>query len=1160
MVKYKESNTEHIQRKFRPTYAALKNKTTVYILTGLLVFFGIFSYNQMPREMMPEVVVPYIFIQTVYPGNSPVEMENLITRPIEQELKGMEGVKQVTSASFQDVSTITVEFTTNIETKQALQDTKDNVDKALSELPDDLPSDPMVMDINFSEFPILNVNLSGEFSMRNLKEYAELLQEELESLREISEVQIRGVEEREIQINVDPHKLDAVGLTFDDIASAVQFENITIGAGEFTADDTRRIIRTVADYENVDQIANTIIKVNMGKPVYIRDVAEVVDGYKERSTIARLDDKPVVTLSVTKKAGENILEASEKVKQTIEEQKEGGYIPSNLDVIITDDMSFYIRDEIQNLENSIILGMILVVFVLFMFMGFRNALFSGLAIPLSMFISFIILQQTGVTLNNMVLYSLILALGMLVDNAIVVVENVYRLYTSGYSLLLATKKGVSEIAYPIIASTLTTLAAFFPLLLWEGIVGQFMSVLPKTLIVVLASSLFVALVLNPAFIAEFMKVDDINVRLKWKKSLKKAGIFALVAALFYLTRIYLLGNILMTIAIFIVLNLVALRPLARWFQNKFLVWLEGFYTRQLRLALTGYWPLVYFTGTILLLIFSMVFYFSGSPRVVFFPDTEPQTVYVTMELPLGTSLEKTDQVSREVEKIIEETLEPVDHIVKSVTTNVGVGQGGAFENEASPNKSLTSISFLEYKFREGISTAKIMQQLTENLHGFVGAKIFVEKEENGPPTGPPVNIDISGDEFDQLVQITDDFMRIIEEDNIPGIDELKMNINVNQPEMLVKVDREKARLYELSTQQIAMAFRNALYGYDAGDFKDGEDEYDIFIRLAEEYRNDVSTLMNRKVTVNDNEIPISAVAGFEYSTTYDKISRIDHKRAITITSNVVEGYNANEINQRIRQLLEDYEMPEGYNYAFTGEQQEQEESSEFLFFALLVSVALILIILVTQFNSLIRPLIIVVTVIFSTIGVFLGLGLFKMEFVIIMTGIGIISLAGIVVNNGIVLIDYIDLIRKRKREDLGLPDNAFLPRDVQREALVHAGKTRLRPVLLTAITTVLGLLPLAVGLNFNFFTLFANFDPQISVGGESVAFWGPMSWTVIFGLTFATFLTLLLAPVMYMLTVRFNYRIKKWTGTLPEVNRKQLEEGQGGPEQPEEDRNQTPPL
>ncbi|MBN2773335.1 MAG: efflux RND transporter permease subunit, partial [Prolixibacteraceae bacterium] len=623
MVKDNSKNTQNIQRRFAPTYLALKNKTTVYILTALIVFFGIYSYQKMPREAMPEIVVPYIFIQTVYPGNSPVDIENLITRPIEQELKGMKGIKDVTSASYQDVSTIIVEFNTNVTIKDALQDTKDRVDKAKTDLPSDLDTDPMVMDFDLSEFPIMNVNISGDFSMREMKKYAEILQDEFESLREISEANIRGVEEREIQINVDPYKLDAVGLTFDDIAFAIQLENITMGAGEFTADKTRRVIRTEADYKNIEQIENTIIKVNMGKPVYIRDVATVVDGYKEQSTIARLNDKPVVTLSVTKKSGENILDASKKVFQVIEEQKKLGYLPVNLDVVVTDDLTIYIQDTISNLENSIILAMILVTFVLFLFLGFRNALFSGLAIPLSMFLSFVILQQSGISLNSMVLYSLILALGMLVDNAIVTVENVYRLFNSGYSKLSATKKGVSEIAFPIISSTLTTLAAFTPLLMWEGIVGQFMAILPKTLIIVLASSLFVALIINPAFISSFMKNDDINVKHNWKKSFKRAGIFVLISVPLYLAGIYLLANLLVTVALIIVLNYLAFRPMARWFQNKFLGFIEKLYTIQLRHALKGVWPNIYLGATVVLLIFSMIFYFSSNPRVVFFPDTDP---------------------------------------------------------------------------------------------------------------------------------------------------------------------------------------------------------------------------------------------------------------------------------------------------------------------------------------------------------------------------------------------------------------------------------------------------------------------------------------------------------------------------------------------------------
>ncbi|MGQ7869028.1 efflux RND transporter permease subunit [Sunxiuqinia sp. sy24] len=1132
----KGDNKEQIHRRFGPVYLALKNKITVYILTFMLVAFGLFSYNQMPRESFPEIVIPYIFVQTVYPGNSPVDIENLITRPIEQELKGMDGVTKVSSASYQDVSTIVVEFSTNVEIKQALQDTKDNVDKARSDLPGDLEDDPLVMDLDFAEFPILNINISGDFSMRELKEYAEILQDEFESLSEISEANIRGIDDREIQVNVDPYKMEARGVSYNDIALALQMENVTIGAGEFTADKTRRVVRTDADYTNMDQIRNTIIKLNEGKVVYVRDVAEVVDGYKEKSTISRLDNKPVVTLAVVKKSGANILEATAKINEILDSQVENGYLPRNLEIIVTDDMSTYVENEIATLENSIIMGMILVIFVLFLFLGFRNALFSGLAIPMSMFLSFIILDQSGVTLNSMVLYGLILALGMLVDNAIVVVENVYRLHGLGYSTLKATKKGVSEIAYPIITSTLTTLAAFFPLMFWEGIVGEFMSILPRTLIVVLASSLFVALVLNPPFIARFMKIEDIRVKIDWKKTLKKAGILAAVSLVFYFSKIYLLGNILMTVALLMVLNVLVFRPVARWFQTRLLVWLENFYERQLRFALTGRKPLYYFIGTFLLLIFSIKFYDIRQPNVVFFPDTDPQTIYVTMELPLGTSIDRTDEVSRRVESIINETIEPYQKIVKSVTTSVGNGKGGMFENEQSPNKSLTSISFEEFKLRDGINTSKIMQELSANLAGFVGAKIFVEKEENGPPVGADVNIEVSGDDFETLIKITDDFMSMINEDNIPGIDELKLDINVHQPEMLIKVDRDKARRYELSTQEIAMTLRNSLYGYDVGDFKDGEDEYDIFIRLKEEYRNDVSTLMNQKMMVEGNKIPISAVADFEYSSTYDKVNRIDHKRVLTISSSVTEGFNSNEVNDRIRQVLGDYEMPGGYNYAFTGEQQEQDESSQFLIFALAIAVALIGLIMVTQFNSFIRPVIIMMTVLFSTIGVFLGLATFKMEFVIIMTGIGIISLAGIVVNNGIVLIDYIDLMRQKKREELGYGEGVFLPVKDEIECLVIAGKTRLRPVLLTAITTVLGLVPLAIGLNFDFLTLYTHFEPDFSLGGESTAFWGPMSWTVIFGLTFATFLTLLIAPVMYMLTIRINFRIKKMLGVLPEAN------------------------
>lgn len=1124
---------QDIQRKFGPTYMALKNKTTVYILTVLLTLFGLFAYQSMPRELYPEIVVPNILVQTVYPGNSPVDIENFITRPIEKELKGLKGVKKMSSASYQDVSIIIIEFETDVEIKQALQDTKDEVDKAKSELPGDLEDDPLVMDLDFAEFPIMTVNLTGEYSVQELKKHAEKLQDEFEGLAEISKAEIRGIDEREIQINLDPYKMAANKVAYQDVVEAIQFENITMGAGEFTANNIRRVIRTQADYVNMEQIRNTIIKSTNGKHVYLRDIGDAIDGFKERSTISRLNGKPVVALSIVKKSGANILAATSNVRKVIDHQKENNYIPKNLDVLVTNDTSTQIRDQISNLENSILLGMILVIFVLYLFLGFRNAVFAGLAIPLSMFLSFVIIQQMGTSLNMMVLFSLILALGMLVDNAIVVVENVYRLYSSGYSAMKATKKGVSEIAFPIISSTLTTLAAFFPLLLWKGIMGEFMKILPQTLIIVLASSLFVALVLSPAFISTFIKIDDIKRKLNSRQHLIVAIALAVLSLPFYVAAYYAIANLLMTFALLGVLNLFALRPLARWFQLRFLVWLENIYARQLRAALKGWRPVIYFGATGILMVLSVFYYFVISqPKVDFFPDSDPQSIYVITELPIGTAIDRTDVVSQKVEAQINRTLQPYQSIVKSITTSVGAGKADMFDNQPKPNQSVTSIRFVEFKDRDEYNTSDIMKQISADLEGFVGAKIYVEKQEDGPPVGAPVNIEVAGDDFQQLMKITSQFIEIIQADKIPGIDELKLDVNTSQPEMLIHIDREKARMFELSTQQIAGALRSSLYGTDVGNFKDGEDEYDIFLRLDEKYRNDVSTLMNQTVMVNGSQIPISSVASFTYSTTYDKIKRINNQRVITVSSNVKEGYNANEINGRIKQLLMDYDMPAGYSYQFTGEQQEQAESSAFLMFALFVAVSLILIIMVTQFNSFIRPVIIIMTVLFSTIGVFLGLGFFDMEFVVIMTGIGIISLAGIVVNNGIVLIDYIDLTRKRMKQEMGLKEDDFMPVEDQIDAIVYAGKTRLRPVLLTAITTVLGLLPLAIGLNFNFFTLYTHFDPQITIGGEMVAFWGPMAWTVIFGLTFATLLTLVINPVMYILTIRINYRVRKLTGKL----------------------------
>ncbi|WP_025006682.1 efflux RND transporter permease subunit [Marinilabilia salmonicolor] len=1124
-------NEKKVERKFAPTVAALKNKNTIFILTAFLFIAGLMSYNSMQRELFPEIVVPYIMISTPYPGNSPLDIENLVTRPIEKELKNLTGVKEMSSASYQDMSLILLEFETDVEVQKALQDTKDQVDKAKSELPDDLETDPITEDLDFSEFPVLNINLSGDYSIYELKKFAEDLQEEFESLREVREADIKGVDEREIKVHVDPRKLENTNLQFSDIEFALMSENVTIGAGEIIVDGTRRAVRTEADYKNMDDIRNTIVKSEAGKVVYLRDIARIIDGFEERSSISRLNKQPVVTLSIVKKGGENLLDATDKIFSIINKKQTDNTLPQDLNITITDDQSVYIRDQISNLENSIIMGMLFVMVVLYLFMGLRNAIFTGLAIPMSMFISFLILGETGYTINTMILFALLMALGMLVDNAIVAVENTYRHFEEGYPRFKAVQKGVSEIAMPIISSTATTLAAFFPLLFWPGIMGEFMKYLPITLIIVLASSLFVALVLNPVFALQFMIHEKAG---KEKKNYRKlfiiTGSLAFIGIISYFAGSILWGNLMVLPLLISLLNIYILKPGAYQFQHKVLPRLEQMYEATLIKAMgrnTSKWL---FFGMILLLFFSIVFYGLTNPFVIFFPDNEPKTVFITMELPLGTDIEKSNEISYEAEAIIDATLQPYNHIVQSVGVNVGNGKGDFFEASRSPNKALTTITFLDYQYRDGISTSQVMKELSDTLRTYTGAKFFVEKEENGPPVGKPVNIEISGNDFEPLVNLATRIKNTIDNSHIEGIENLEMDINMNKPQMEIHIDRDKVRRMGLSTQMVAGALRTALYGVKADTYKDGEDEYDIMIRLDDRFRHDVTSLMNFKIKIEKDgvsyHIPISAVADYTYGSTYEDIKRKDNTRVVTLSSNVIEGYNANQINTDIKKILNNEEIPAGYRWKMTGEQEDQKETSDFLFKALLIAVALIAMILVTQFNSVAKPVIILATVFLSTIGVFMGLGTFQMDFVILMTGVGIVSLAGVVVNNGIVLIDYIDIVRKEKKLELNLSQKEKLSRDDEIRTVIKAGKTRLRPVLLTAITTVLGLLPLATGMNFDFTGLLNNLDPNIYFGGDNADFW-PMAWTVIFGLTTATFLTLVMVPVMYNLAIRIRNRVQK---------------------------------
>ena len=1072
-------NTKKI-KEFKLSSWAISNRMTVSVVTFIIVLSGLLSYTGMARENFPEIIIPQIYVATPYPGNSALDVEKLITKRLEKEINSITGVDKITSNSIQGYSSIVVEFNFDFTPDEALQKVKDKVDVAMADpdFPKNLPSEPSVSEMNFGErIPIMNINLSGEFSMDQLKEYAEYLEDEIEELSEISGVDIRGVQEKELEIAVDLYKMEASKISFTDIENAVAFENMSVSGGDILENGIRRTVRVLGEFEDPLAVRNIIVKQEKGNIVYLRDIADVNFKEQEKESFAREYLQPVVMLDVKKRGGQNLLEASSKIDEILEKAAVNVF-PQNLIISKTNDQSNDTRTMVSDLENSIILGVILVVAVLYFFLGFRNALFVGIAIPLSMFLSFSILSFMGVTLNTMVLFSLVIALGMLVDNGIVVVENVYRLMDEGYPRIQAAKLGVGEVAMPIIASTATTLAAFLPLILWEGIMGEFMKWLPITLIIVLSSSLFVALIINPMLISVYMKVVP-------KKESKVP----------------------------------------------FISKLENLYERFLSYALKGKKPGSIIVGTFGLLILAGFLMYTFPPKILFFPNTDAKQVFVFIEYPIGTDIEETNLISKEIEKDIEDYLKKYEvdgenFLITSVIGQVGEGTADPSrgqEGGKSPNKARITVDFVKYQDRQGVNTEAVLKDIRNVIQGYPGVSIVVDKPADGPPTGAPINIEVKGDDYELILDTANQLKSFINASNIAGIEELKLDIDQGKPELLIAVDRQKARRLGISTGQIGINLRTALYGKEISTYKNADDDYPINLRLKDEMRYNKSALLDQKITFRNQsdgqikQVPISAVTTTKNQSSFSAIKRINLDRVVTIYSNVLNDYNATEVNDKIRSIAEKFETPKNIAISFTGEQEKQAKEMAFLSKALLIAVLLIFLILVAQFNSATTPIIISISVFLSLIGVLFGLLIFRMDFVILMTMIGIISLAGIVVNNAIVLIDYINLTIIRKRRELELEATDKLTTSLLVDCVVEAGRTRLRPVLLTAITTILGLLPLALGININFRTLITQLNPNFYIGGENVAFWGPMGWAIIFGLTFATFLTLVVVPILFYL-------------------------------------------
>ena len=1253
---------------------AIKLRISVAVLMVLFILGGLYAYVTIPKESQPSIEIPNIVITTLYQGASPNDIESLVTQVVEQEIQSINGIEKIESSSNEGVSTIVIEFQPDVSMDEANQRVREKVDLAKPDLPPDA-EEPIISEIDIQEFPIMNINLAADYSLARLKQIAEDLEDQFEAIPSVLEVDVVGALEREVQVNVDLLKLQGYNLTFEDVTDTLRRENANIPGGSVDVDHLNYLVRVNGQFSTPREIEDLVITSPGRNPIYIRDVAEIVFGFKDRTSYARLkvirnenddgsyedveqpDFLQVITLAIKKRPGENILDTSNAVRNVMSEFR----LPRGTQVLVTGDQSKDVRDLIKDLENNIISGILFVVAVLLFFLGVRNSVLVGIAIPLSMFISFVTFLGLGYTLNFVILFSLIIALGMLVDNAVVIVENIYRFLEEGHSTWDAALKGAGEVGNAVTASTLTTVAAFVPMLWWPGIIGEFMSYMPLTLIVTLSSSLLVAIVINPVVTGYFARVDG-QVSGPRMNRVVKILLFLLLADLLVMITLTnpTTGLVLVSMGIAAYLaHVLVMRHIAKGFVQALLPKVVEFYRGFLQRVLerdytvrfafvrnaTGLASLAAaaFLGMLTLAAMSFASQYAvmtlaypaaalaaiglfgvlmhtwetitfgrmasvkvgilalvalgvslwlislstpvedttliallGTPLVVivigligmliptkyrhfiltdnraklmncviggllvilalygvaptgveFFPDTDPNQIRVVVTGPLGTNIEAGNRLATVTHDRLDELLakDPsTKENLKNLLVNVGVSGGGAFGGGGSkPERSVITMNLVEFNDRNEPSRATL-KKIRNRLQGLPSADLEITKDQQGPPTGPPVNIEITGPQYERIVTIAAQVKGMLDEwassGAIPGLVDIRDNLNAGRPEMEVRIDRERAAQFGLSTQQIAFLVRTAVNGTKASTFRDGEDEFDITVRLKKEDRQSLESVKNLTILHEGRQIPLVAVADLKLSSGLGSITRKDLQRVVTVSGNAATGANAAEIRTKVMKRLEPIraQLPPGYTMRFTGENEDQAKSFAFLFTALLVGGGLITMILIAQFNSLNGPLIIMIAVVLSLIGVLLGLLVTRTPFGLF-TFIGIISLAGIVVNNNIVLIDYTMQLREQGMS--------------KTDAIVTAGATRLRPVLLTALTTVLGLIPLTFGINVDFVGLLTKLEPDFHIGSASTQFWGPMGTAIISGLTFATFLTLVIVPVMYSLMDSVQVRLTS-TASTPE--------------------------
>jgi multidrug efflux pump len=1140
---------EGIEKKFKqfgPTSWAIDNRTAIYIIAILISVYGLIRFNSMPKEQYPDIVVPTISITTVYIGNAPKDIENLVTRPIEKQLKGISGVKvkKIQSTSQADYSLIVVEFDTDVKTEIAKQKVKDAIDKARTDLPTDLTQEPDVQEFAFSEFPIMFVNISGDYDGIKLKEFADKMQDRFEELSEITRAEIVGAPEREIQVNVDPYKMSAARVSFTDVENAISRENNDITGGLIEVGDMKRTLQIKGQFATAADMENIVVRSSaQGATVYLRDIARIIDTIREKDSYARLDGKNVVTLNIVKRAGENLIDAADKIKEAVAEMQTKEDLPKDLKVVITGDQSKLTKTSFNELINTIIIGFVLVLLILMFFMGVTNAFFVALSVPLSVFVAFLFLPVadwiigTDVTLNFIVLFALLFGLGIIVDDAIVVIENTHRIYGNGkIPIVRSAKEAAGEVFIPVLAGTATTLAPFFPLLFWKGLIGKFMIYLPTILILTLAASLIVAFIFNPVFAVSFMKPEG-KEHEKPKKAVfrnKWFLVFLIAGVLLHLFGMHGIANFLLLMAVLMIFNAYVLNGIIHAFQKKVLPGIMDRYEKLLRWVLQGKRPVWAFISLFGIFIVSLLALMVRGNKQTFFPSGDPNFVYVYLKLPVGTDVKYTDSITHVLEQRVLKVLEKdkpgvPGSIVESVIANVAVSANNPRDNNRSVQSNLgrIQVSFVEYEKRHGKSSMPYKEEIRKVVQGIPGTSVEVAQEDGGPPTDPPVNVEVTGDNFESIAAVATDLFNYLDTNRVEGIENLQPDVDLNNPEITVNVDRKRAMLEGVSTGQIGMEIRTAVFGKEVSKIKDGEDEYKIQLRYSDLMRNNITDVMNMRITFMDmntmqvKSIPVSAVATIDYTNTTGGVKRKNVKRTIQLQGNVPDPTAVARVNAELQVKIDDYlaqaKVPADVTIKLTGQSEQEKETNTFLVTAFLIAIGLIFLILILQFNSMSKPFIVITEIFFSVIGVLIGYAITGMTIATIMLLVGIVGLAGIVIKNGILIIEFTDELRGRGMRT--------------REAAVQAGRIRIIPVLLTAVATILGLLPLAVGFNIDFAGLFQHFSPNIFFGGDSVVFWGPLSWTIIFGLIFSFFLTLMMVPSMYIIAERLKRPMQKFYGT-----------------------------